>query len=245
MARRPAIAVLVGVGLVVAVAFLAGFAEDDPPGDTAPVVVCIDSTVSTDEVRGSYLPDLEALARQVAARQGRFYAAACGANATGSVNWPVHEHFVTRGDYSDGPLREQVTNQVKGIVEGSGDSEGLEDLIATSSTLEGTPLGEMLAVTARQCAHVGPECLVYIFTDGEWADRLLRVRDGVSHSEEAAYVDAYASRLEGLAEAKVNFIGVGYGTNLGEVRLSQARDVAAALVETADGEMGDWTVRLF
>lgn len=244
MARSPLIAVAVAVAVVVAVAVLAGLGEESPPSDPAPAIVCIDSTVSTDEVRGSYLPDLEVLARRVAGRQGRFYAAACGANATGSVNWPVRKHFVTKGDYNEDRVREQIANQVKNMIEGSEKREGLEDLIGVSSTLQGTPLGEMLAVAARQCAHVGPDCTIYLFTDGEWADNLLRVRDGVSDSEEEAYLDAYVSRLEGLAGTEVNFVGVGYGTSLGEVHLGEARDVAAALVEGAGGEMGDWTVRL-
>lgn len=244
LARPPVIAVVSGLAIIAAVLFLAWLAEDSRPNDPAPVVVCIDSTVSTDEVRGSYLPDLEVLARRVAGRQGRFYAAACGANATGSVNWPVHKHFVTKGNYSGARIDEQIDNQVNGVVEGSEKSEGLEDLIATSSTLDGTPLGEMLGVAARQCAHIGLDCTIYLFTDGEWADKLLRVRDGVSADEEEAYVDAYVPRLEGLAGTEVNFIGVGYGTNVGEVHLGEARDVAAALVEGAGGEMGDWTVRL-
>lgn len=244
MTRPPVIAVVSGLAIVAAVLFFAWLAEDSRPSDPAPVVVCIDSTVSTDEVRGSYLPDLEVLARQVAARQGRFYAAACGANATGSVNWPVHRHFVTKGKYNEARTDEQVANQVKGVVEGSEKTEGLEDLITTSSTLDGTPLGEMLAVAARQCAHIGLDCTIYLFTDGEWADNLLRVRDGVSAAEEARYLDEYVPRLEGLAGTEVNFVGVGYGTSLGEVHLGEARDVAAALVEGAGGEVGDWTVRL-
>ena len=109
------------------------------------------------------------------------------------MDWPVHKIFAARAIYSGELAAQYADSQVKGIV------PRLERLVKTSSPQPGTPLGEMLAVAARQCAAVGGRCLLYVFTDGGWADRLLRVRDGVTATEQRRYVAAYAPRLRGLA----------------------------------------------
>lgn len=232
-------AVVVGLGLL---AVLLGLAEDPPPPAGEPVVVCIDSTVSTDEIRDSYLPDLKEVVVEAAVSRSRFDAAACGANATGQVNWPVHVAFT--GNYVDPEkVREQAEHQAVGVIEGTDDDPGIEDLVQVSSERNGTPLGEMLAVLGRQCRRAGGECSVYLFTDGEWADGMLKVRDGVSAPERQEYLATYSDRIDGLAGAEVNFIGVGYGTSIGELRLKEAELIAAELVRAAGAEMGAWSTR--
>lgn len=237
MSRRVPLLVVAGVAVAVAVMFvLLGIASGGPKPSASPVLVCVDSTASTDGVRESYGDDLEAVAGTAAEQRARFYAAPCGANATGSVNWPVKTEF---GSSLSGVLGdEQVENQLRSL------TGRLDELTQTTSTQQGTPFGEMLAVAARQCQYLGGGCTIYMFTDGEWADGLLRVGDGVSEGEQAAYLDAYRSRVGDLDGTEVNFVGVGFGTHIGEVRLAEARAVAEALVFAASGEMGTWTVSL-
>jgi hypothetical protein len=233
------VAVVAGVALVAA---LLGFAEDEKV-EGRPAIVCIDSTVSTNGVRSSYLPDLSRVAQGAAEHQANFYAAPCGANATGSVDWPVRRKF--KSNYSNAEqAAEQAKHQAKEVIDGAKGREGLRDLLKVRSKLEGTPLGEMLAVLARQCAQVGGECSIYLFTDGEWADKGLKVGDGIDSTERSQYLDAYISKLTGLAGSTVNFVGVGYGTTIGEVHLAEARQLAGLLVKEAGGTMGAWTTRL-
>jgi hypothetical protein len=226
------------IAFVVA-AILVGFSGEGEAGPhAAPVVVCVDSTVSTDEVRETYLPDIKAVAHSAALKQARFYAAACGSNATGSVNWPIRKQF-GRGSYSGELGEESIEGQVEDV------SGKLEDLVAARSSLQGTPLGEMLAVAARQCEHAGGGCSIYLFTDGEWADGILHLpREAVSEEMVDRYLETYESQIGDLSGTVVNFVGVGYGTEIGEIRLNEARSIAAALIAAAGGEMGDWTVRL-
>lgn len=101
----------------------------------------------------------------------------------------------------------------------------------------------MLAVVARQCAQAGGGCSIYMFTDGEWADKLIKVSDGVTEAEERNYRKAYAGRLSGLADSRVHFVGVGHGTPIGEGHLAEAESVAAELIRDAGGEM-TWSTRL-
>lgn len=226
----------IGIG-VIGVGLLLGF--DNPPGKPAPVIVCVDSTNSTDAVRTSYLPDLKAVAQSAAEDQTHLYAAACGPNATGTVYWPVDKEFKTTVEYEGIHAREYGEEQVekKGLV------AGLRRLTETRSKHGGTPLGEMLAVVARQCERAGGDCSIYMFTDGEWADKLITVSDGVTRAERRNYRKTYGRRLSGLAGSQVNFIGVGHGTAMGEVHLDEAEDVAAELIRDAGGEM-TWSTRL-
>lgn len=231
---------------VVLVTALLGFANESSPSDAEPVIVCVDSTVSTEGVRTGYLSDLEAVARQAAIRQARLYAAACGANATGTVGWPVERKFESSYEVGSEKAEEQAGNEAKEVTKGNEAKEekGLEDLVETSSTRNGTPLGEMLAVAARQCGQAGGDCIVYLFTDGEWADGELKVSDGVTREERKGFLDTYVPKLTGFAGSEVNFIGVGLGTKIGEVHLNEAREVAAELVQGAGAEMGSWATRL-
>lgn len=236
-----AIVIIVVVCLLALMFFLIGRGETEP-AHAQPTLVCIDSTVSTDDVRDKYEVDLETVVQRAAVHRANFYAAACGANSTGEVNWPVHKRFAS--DYSSESLaREQLEHQADEVKEGTAHSEGTDDLLDTVSH-DGTPLGEMLAVTARQCEQAGGECAIYLFTDGEWADGLLRIRDGVSERERRRYLEAYEEKLGGLRGSTVNFVGVGLGTVVGEVRLDEARAIAADLIEAAGGEPGFWTARL-
>lgn len=233
-------AVFALIGLVVlAIVFLPQ--EDDKAREprSQPILVCIDSTESTDDVRDKYQVDLEKVVRQAAFHQDHLLAAACGANATGEVDWPVGRFF--RATYSEDFANQELEKQADIVIDGNEEKEGIVDLLEIDSK-ETTPMGEMLAVTARQCDGGG--CQIYFFTDGEWADDLLRVKDGVSDEERERYVDAYADRLEGLEGSTVHFIGVGLGTVIGEVALDEAKSVAKELVEEAGGEMGYWKTRL-
>ena len=226
--------------VVLALVFLPA---DEPPAETPrsePILVCIDSTKSTDGVRGKYQIDLEKVVRQAAFHQDHLLAAACGANATGEVDWHVGRWF--RASYSsDRFAKEELEDQADTVIDGNEEKEGIVDLLEIDSK-ETTPMGEMLAVTARQCDGEG--CQIYFFTDGEWADDLLRVKDGVSDEERERYVDTYVPRLSDLAGSTVHFIGVGLGTEMGEVRLDEAKSVAKELVEDAGGQMGYWKTRL-
>jgi hypothetical protein len=129
------------------------------------------------------------------------------------------------------------------VMLGTTSSEGIKDLLQVQSH-DGTPIGEMLAVTARQCEQAGGDCAIYIFTDGEWADKLLRVSDGISKEEREDYLDVYVDRLSGLSGSTVNFVGVGLGTRMGEVHLDEAHQIVSELVEKSGGTMGFWTTRL-
>ncbi len=240
---KPQLYTLIAVVLaLVGLFFLIGLGEDDSKSHAGPVLMCIDSTVSTDDVRDKYKTDADTLVSRAAHKEAHFYAAACGANATGEVDWPVSKWF--RGTYSSDALnREQLNHQADEVMEGTLAKEGIADLLEVESH-DGTPLGEMLAVTARQCEQAGGHCAIYLFTDGEWADGLLHVRDGVSKQDRERYLETYVPRLGGLEGSTVNFVGVGLGTSIGEVSLDEAKTVAQDLVEGAGGKMGFWTTRL-
>jgi hypothetical protein len=225
--------------LLVTLAIFAFVGKEEVDGaEAAPVVVCVDSTLSTEDVREDYLPDLEEVAKAAAGRQASFYAAGCGKNATGDVNWPVHQRF-DPGSY-EGELGDDVT---KGQLEEV--NQGLDEIVNEKSRRDGTPLGEMLAVAARQCDQAGGECAIYLFTDGEWADDILHLpREGISKAAADRYLDTYEGQIGDLSGTVVHFVGVGYGTEIGEIRLNEARKIAADLIEAAEGEMGTWAVRL-
>lgn len=205
-----------------------------PPG--SPVVACIDSTVSTNGVRTSYRQDVEAVARRAVADHANVYADACGANATGMVRWPVHARFSSKLEGALG--REQIERRLEAI------SGELKSLLRVSPSEDGTPFGEMLAVAADQCEQAGGDCVIYFFTDGEWADGLIKVSDGVTETEKKRYVETYEAQIGDLTGSQVNFIGVGHGTKMGAIHLGEAEAVAAALVRAAGGEMGSWSIRL-
>jgi hypothetical protein len=234
-------AVVLALAILAVIVFLPG---SEPaakrPAHSQEVLVCIDSTESTDDVRDKYQVDLEKVARQAAFRQDHLLAAACGANATGEVDWPVGRWFTTTYS-SDRFAREELESQAETVIEGNDEKEGIVDLLEIESK-ETTPIGEMLAVTARQCD--GDDCQIYLFTDGEWADHILRVKEGISDTEKKDYIKTYGDKLGGLEGSTVNFIGVGLGTKIGEVALEEAKLVAMELVEGGGGEMGRWKTRL-
>jgi len=236
------------IGLAALVVAVVVFLPDDEPSPpeprSKPILVCIDSTKSTDDVRGKYRVDLESLVRRSASHQDHFLAAACGANATGEVDWPVSRWFREGRSEGDFPQQE-LDRQIEVVINGEDEQEkeGIVDLLERESK-ESTPIGEMLAVTGRQCAQVGGDCEIYLFTDGEWADGLLRVKTGISEEERERYLDTYDSELEGLSGTTVNFIGVGLKTEMGELRLAEAKSIAEDLVRQAGGTMGNWTARL-
>jgi hypothetical protein len=227
---------LLAVVLLGAIA-VAVFAKEPPEHRGKPVIVCVDSTVSTDGVRDSYRADLEDVTGAAVRRIAHLYAAACGANATGEVNWTVDRQF-PKNPYGESYLHLHVNEEMEGL------QRPLDEILATDSKRDGTPLGEMLAVEARQCQQAGGDCAIYLFTDGEWADGILHLpREGISKEQTAAYLDAHESQLGDLRGSVVNFIGVGHGTKIGEARLNEAREIAEALVTAAHAEMGDWAVR--
>lgn len=236
--------ILVGVLVAIAVAaivFLPGSeADPEPPKNSKTILICIDSTVSTDGDRDKYAVDIEKVVRQAAFHQDHLLAAACGANATGEVYWPVGRYF-RAGRSNQRFAREELESQADKVIEGDEEKEGILDLLEVESR-ETTPMGEMLAVTAQQCD--GDRCQAYYFTDGEWADHLLQVKEGISEQERERYLDAYGQRLDGLKGSTVNFIGVGLGTSIGAVALDEAKEVAAELLEEAGAEMGRWRARL-
>jgi hypothetical protein len=239
---RPQVITLVAVVAVLLLMFLLISRSKGESHHGPTTLICIDSTVSTDDVRSKYEVDLGVVVQRAAVHRAQFYAAACGANATGEVNWPVHKRF--HDSYSSDALsREQLEHQADDVMEGTADSVGIDDLLEVTSH-DGTPLGEMLAVTARQCEQAGGSCAIFLFTDGEWADGLLRVRDGVSEQERREYLAKYKHKLDGLQGSTVNFVGVGLGTKIGELRLAEARSIAGDLIEEASGELGFWTARL-
>lgn len=211
------------------------------PANSRPVLVCIDSTESTDDVRDEYLADLEKVVRQAALHQDHFLAAACGANATGEVNWSVSRWFRALSS-KERTAKEELEYQAEVVIEGNEERKGIVNLLDVESK-ESTPIGEMLAVTARQCDGKG--CVIYFFTDGEWADGLLHIKDKVSDEERRNYLETYdAEKLGGLDGSIVHFYGVGLKTKIGELRLNEAKSIAEELIEESGGEMGDWRARL-
>ncbi|HEX5711863.1 MAG TPA: hypothetical protein VFX85_00960 [Solirubrobacterales bacterium] len=233
------LALAIGVATIVGLGLLVVLSGEGKGGEPAPtVIVCVDSTISTDPVRESYLPDLKAIARRAARARAPFYADACGENATGTVNWKVRKQFDDAG--LGGELDDEAAEGKLPRIE-----EQLGDLVEQRTVRGGTPLGDMLAVTARQCAHRGGACEIYLFTDGEWADATVHVaREPISDEQESKYIDLYGDQLGGLDKAEVNFVGVGHGTDLDEPRLNEARELAEALIAEAEGEMGAWTTAL-
>jgi hypothetical protein len=223
---------------VIAILGVAGCGGGGDSSAAPATLVCVDSTHSTSKVRASYLPDLKSLASRAASEAGPFYVASCGSNATGTVRWPIHQQFA-RDSFLSGELAaEQAESEAKRA------TPQLERLVEVTSSKPGTPLGEMLSVAAGQCEAANRKCKVYIFTDGEWADGLLRVRGGVDTKERERYLHEYVPRLGGLAGASVWFVGVGYGTQMGALRLGEAEEVARLLVEEAGGRFEGWSVRL-
>lgn len=219
-----------------AIVFFTG--EEEVKASGPAVVVCIDSTHSTKGVRDSYLRDIETVVEEAADRRAKFYAAACGENATGSVNWPVRQEFAI-DSYSKALEKEALQNlQAEAM-------NGVRKEIKKTSPEGGTPMAEMLAVAAGKCEQAGGGCPIYMFTDGEWADSILHIpREPVSDAQEDEYVRTYAGEIGDLSGAVVHFIGVGYGTKVGLVRINEGREVAERLIRAANGKMGDWDVSL-
>lgn len=221
--------VLMGVFLVLR--GVAGEAKGDP------MLVCIDATESTDAQRDEYLPEIETVARQGARERASFFADVCGDNAIGTVNWPVHKQFEVDDSLQGANASNYAKHQVSTL------SPGLEELVESGSS-EGTPLGEMLLVAAQKCRQEGGHCAIYMFTDGEWADERLRVKDGVTETELEDYIDFYESRLGDLPETVVHFVGVGYDTDLPPGWYEDAREAAEALVHATGARVGTWGVSL-
>jgi hypothetical protein len=212
--------------------------EETVKASGAPVIVCIDSTRSTKGVRYSYLDDIETVVGEAAERRADFYAAACGENAAGNVDWPVKQEFDI-DSYSEA-LEEEALQTLRAEV-----MEEVKEETKKTSPEGGTPMAEMLEVAARQCEQAGGGCPIYVFTDGEWADSILHIpREPVSDAQEDEYVSTYADELGDLSGTVVNFVGVGFGTDIRLVRLNEARDVADRLIKAAGGKRGTWTVSL-
>jgi len=222
---------LVGIGVYAAMSI------DLTPSGEPTVIVCVDSGSSTAKVRRSYLSDLKTVVWQAATGQANLYAADCGYNATGTVNWPVQKKFSVQFGGRWG--RQEALRQAERVF-----ARGIGGLVRARSGSRAAPLGEVLSVMARQCEQAGGGCKLFVFTTGEWSDGLLRARDGIGRGERREYLKAYRSQLEGLADSQINFVGVGFGTSMGSVRLDEAHDLAQQLVEDAGGKMGSWTTRL-
>jgi hypothetical protein len=231
--QSPEIVAAVGLIVLLGGGILIATSVDGSPSRGV-AIICIDSSGSTKSVRASYLPDLKQVVLQAASRKQQLYVANCGSNATGQVNWPVHREF--------GPSRKADPGRILAHREAEEVfSGGIAELVEAGPEARGTSLGEMLAVMARQCGQAGGSCELYLFTDGEWNDSQIRLRDGLSDGELRNYLTTYQMDLAG---SQVNFVGVGLGTSIGEVRLGEAREIASQLVERAGGEMGAWTTRL-
>jgi hypothetical protein len=235
MRRRYALAIAIA-GLVTLALTACG--SGGHAGNPSAWIACVDDTISTDGLRTSYLPGLEDIAEDAATEEGQFFASDCGANATGTARWPIHKRFEVEEGFDGELAAEAIESQARHL------TPRLEQLTTASSTHSGTPLGQMLAVAARQCAAAGGHCHLVMFTDGGWADHLLRVKDGVTTAERRRYLTTYAPRLHGLVGASVVFAGVGAGTHLGEPRLGKAKRIATELVERAGGHVVSWNVRL-
>jgi len=231
------LAVIVTV-LAIAAATLGGCGGSSDPTAQVNRVVCIDSTTSTDGNRMSYLPDLLEVAEAAVNDHAWLAVSACGANSTGTVRWPIREELVSRQAIS-GTLAQRFVKKTTEKLK-----PRLERVLSQESHHNGTPLGEMLSVLGRQCEAIGGTCHAYLFTDGGWADGQLKIRYGVTKAEQEDYVQTYAPDMKGLAGASVCFVGVGYGTHLGEKRLREGRQVATSLVEQVGGHVTSWNVRL-
>lgn len=199
-------------------------------GSSAPqaVIVCIDRGKAKAAAKSHYLEDLRSVVHEAAADHARLYADECGANSTGTVDWPVNRTFPPRA-------RGLQTRKVDGR---------LEAMARTPSRSKAAPLGEILVVMARQCHQAGGSCLLYVFSDGEWSDDFLKVRDGVGRGERQRYLRLFLPRIEGLAGSEVDFVGIGLGTSSNGLWISGAREVASQLVEGAGGKMGVFAARL-
>lgn len=227
-----ALVFLLAVGVAIATR-----ADSAPSRDV--VIVCIDSSASTADAREAYLADLKGLLLRAAFAEKRFYAADCGANVTGEVSWPVRRQFGGGEDYDSALARMMATREAEEVFFG-----GIEPLVRATADIGRLSLGEALAVMARQCRQAGGNCALYLFTDGEWNDALVRLRDGIGPKEERRYLRAHLPQLQDLRGSQVNFVGVGLGTSIGEPRLYEARELAEHLVERAGGTMYTWTARL-
>lgn len=235
---RDRIVTAAGGAAALAAAALLALALVGCGGDTVARVVCVDSSRSTIDVRKDYKPELITIAEQAAEDQGELYVDACGSNATGTVRWAVRSEFETEQDLS-GVLLTGWAGKEAGKLEPDFDT-----LLGKTSEDPGTPLGKIFGVMARKCeADPGP-CDVYVLTDASWWDNLLKAYDGVTPQEEKRYLDKFGPLVEGLDGAKVSFVGVGLGTDMGEQRLDEARKVAEALVEAGGGEVVFWDVSL-
>lgn len=159
-------------------------------GDSSPAtgkavrteVVCVDSSPSTKQVRSSYLASIKHVAREAARSRARFFAAACGGNPTGTVDWPVEEDF------------REVTHEAAAVVQRELDQRvlrlqpPLRGVIRTTSLAPGTPLGAILAVMGRRCGDAMADCHVWFFTDGAWQDERLNALHGITRAERKRYV---------------------------------------------------------
>jgi hypothetical protein len=210
---------------------------DLPTSRESAVIVCIDSGSSTLRVRKGYLRDLSGVVLRAASEQTRFYAADCGFNATGTVDWPVKRKFAHHFGGSLG--RNEALDQAEHVF-----SQGILRLVRSGSGAGPSSVGEVLSVMARQCEQAGGNCTLYFFTDADWNDDQLRVGDGIGIGERREYLRTYRPQLEGLAGSRVNFVGVGLGTSMGGKRLNEAHKLAQTLVEDAGGKLGAWTARL-
>jgi hypothetical protein len=206
--------------------------------DLTAFIVCVDSTQSTEEVRDEYMPDLISVAEAAVRKGGRLYVDACGYNATGTVKWPIREVLKPHGELDEALEKEAAAHRAREL------EPEFTTVLEENSPHPGTPLAKILGVIARQCAVDPGPCEAYVLTDGVWWDKLLRISDGVTESEEERYVKTFGPLLGGLNGAKVYFAGVGLGTEVGEQRLSEARRVAEALVEAGGGKVVNWDVNL-
>lgn len=235
--KRSAELVVATVGLI---ALLGGGVVIATRVDLSPsrgaVIVCIDSSGSTSAARASYLSDLKNVVLQAALRRQRLYVADCGPNATGEVNWPVQRKF---GTDHEAPARTIAYLEAEEVF-----NRGVRGLVEAAPEARGMSLGEVLGVMALQCGQAGGSCTLYLFTDAEWSDGQIQLRDGLSEAERRNYLKTHLPQLRDLDGSQVNFVGVGLGTSIGGVRLGEAREIASQLVEGAGGEMGAWTARL-
>jgi hypothetical protein len=239
-----AISAIVAVGAGALSLGLSGCGDEGAAGNSAGEVFVSwgDITDSTTRSRGDFLEDMVAFAERAAQEEALFYADVFGGVPTKTTKWPVQV------DFSE-PIRGAGGNDVLERDAREDRAEALrpmfERLLATDAGAPGSPLLEVLAITAEFAQqHRGLVLHVALFTDGGLIMDGADVRDGLSAATRKRLVARWAPRLRGLAGAHVYVIGVGRGTNLSRTQLDSVRTLIEDLVRGAGGRLVVWGPRL-
>ena len=207
-------------------------------------VAAVDVTYSTQGVRQSYLPDLDAVTRRAATARAPFYADAFDGSPTAHIRWRVQSDFSRKPpavyDGNDDLERQYLAGRARAL------HPALRGLLATRPTKSGSPLGQVLETLAGVCGQqreAGRHCHAYVFTDGVFIGDGFDARHSSQRSIER-FTNRWAKRLDGLRGADVSFVGVGYGTSVPTGALDASRQLSGAVLEAAGARLKDWNVRL-